>query len=354
MRVLVAEDDAVSALFLERLLKREGIDVELARDGLEALAALGRERFDVLLTDWMMPNLDGIELTRRVHTHCRRRPLVVVVTALASDEARAYALAAGADAYLAKPLRPEAVLEALRTGLERLSQPAPAPDPEVGEGAAAGTVPFVGVAFAASAGGPSALAEVLAALPAQAEAAYFAVLHGPDWLLETFARTLEARIPLEVFLVRSSDAPVKPRTVYLAPGDRHLLVSPDLCVQLSDEPPVNFVRPAADPLFRSVARVFGRHAVGVVLTGMGRDGSRGAAAIASTGGVVIAQDPVTALAPTMPATVVELGVARTVAPLPELAAALAAEIGRLEGELQAGLRRRGSPAAGPLPRGGTR
>lgn len=340
MRVLVAEDDAVSALFLERLLKREGIDVELARDGLEALAALGRERFDVLLTDWMMPNLDGIELTRRVHTTCRRRPLVVVVTALASDEARAYALAAGADAYLAKPLRPEEVLETLRTGLERLCQPAPAPDPGPGDDGGRVPVPFVGVALAASAGGPSALAELLAALPARARAAYFAVLHGPDWLLETFARSLEARIPLEVSLVRSPGLPVRPRTVYIAPGDRHLLVSPDLCVELSEDPPVNFVRPAADPLFRSVARVFGRHGIGVVLTGMGRDGSRGAAAIASAGGTVIAQDPETALARTMPATVVELGVARTVAPLPELASALASEIARLEGELQAGLRRR--------------
>jgi len=140
--------------------------------------------------------------------------------------------------------------------------------------------------------------------------------------------------------VRSSGIPVRARTVHIAPGDRHLVVTPELRVELSDDPPVNFVRPAADPLFRSVAHAFGRYAIGVVLTGMGRDGSRGAAAIASAGGVVIAQDPRSALARTMPATVVELGVARTIAPLPELATALASEIGRLEGELGVGLRRR--------------
>jgi two-component system chemotaxis response regulator CheB len=123
--------------------------------------------------------------------------------------------------------------------------------------------------------------------------------------------------------------------VYLAPGDRHMLVVPgSLQLHLTMEPPENYMRPAADPLFRSVAAAFGQYSVAAVLTGMGRDGSLGAATIAAVGGKVVAQDPRTAVAPSMPQTVINIGAASSVVPLDVLGATLRSHVQAMVTELQ--------------------
>ena len=158
---------------------------------------------------------------------------------------------------------------------------------------------LVGVAIATSTGGPPALTEVLRGLPPSisSKAAFFLVQHGPEWMLSTFTSRIQGDTSLEVVL-GSQGMPVKPGHLYLAPGDRHLTVRPGhYTLKVSNDPPENFVRPAADPLFHSTAEAFGRYCVGVILTGMGRDGTRGAAYIHRVGGVVLAQDPSSAMAP---------------------------------------------------------
>ncbi|MGE5499326.1 MAG: chemotaxis protein CheB, partial [Syntrophothermus sp.] len=113
--------------------------------------------------------------------------------------------------------------------------------------------------------------------------------------------------------------PVKKGEIYLAPGDMHMLINPEkLEIELSDGPPENFVKPSADPLFRSAAKVFGNRLIGVVFTGMGHDGSIGAGYINAAGGVVIAQDPSTAIANSMPQTLVDLRLAKHIAPVSEI------------------------------------
>jgi two-component system, chemotaxis family, protein-glutamate methylesterase/glutaminase len=102
-----------------------------------------------------------------------------------------------------------------------------------------------------------------------------------------------------------------------------------MSLSLNQDPPENFVRPAADPLFRSVAKAFGRDAVAVVLTGMGRDGTIGAGYVASAGGTVLAQDPATAILASMPQSVIDLRIATSVVPLDRMGAAISARIAAL-------------------------
>lgn len=350
LKILIAEDDQTSAALLQRLLMKAGHSVTAAGDGAQALAQLAREPVDAILTDWMMPNMDGIELVRRVRRQIRPVPIIVVVTALNADEARNYALDAGADDYLTKPYRPQDVLGCLDTCVARKEQPAPSlPNlPRVSVAPAGGGPPFVGVGIAASTGGPDALIRVINGLSPSPlhRAAYFVVLHGPSWMLTTFTRRLQGHTELKVHLGQHG-AVAQVGQLYVAPGEHHMTIASGMRLQLSKDPPENFVRPAADPLFRGIATVFGRHSLAVVLTGMGRDGSLGAAHVSSAGGLVVAQDPDTALARSMPQTVVNLGIAKNVVALDGVAPAIARHVQALSASLPAS---KGAAAAAAMSR----
>ena len=120
-------------------------------------------------------------------------------------------------------------------------------------------------------------------------------------------------------------------TVHVAPPSCHLLVAPGGALALSHADRVNFCRPAVDVLFRSLADVHGMRAIGVVLTGMGRDGAHGIAAIRRRGGLTMAQDDATAEAPGMPSAAIDIGRADMVLPLDRIAAALTAAASLEEG-----------------------
>jgi len=318
MRVLLADNDPASALALERSLALAGHDVVVTRDGDGALQALGRAPFDALLTDWMMPRIDGIELIRRVRATIRPVPVIVLFASLSSFEARARALDAGADDYLARPCPPGEVLILLESCLARRAQPRPVPSVFPHPAISPGRPPFVAVVAAASTGGPHAIASLLSSLPALPRAAVFIVLHGPSWMLETFAARIPKEAAMPVHLVREERI-AEPGHIFLAPGDRHMTIEPgSLRIRLRDDPPINFVRPAADPLFASAARAFGGRCVAVVLTGMGRDGAAGCEHVAAAGGIVLVQDPAEAVARSMPQTVIEMGLAKSVMPLERL------------------------------------
>jgi len=141
-------------------------------------------------------------------------------------------------------------------------------------------------------------------------------------MLETFADRLGRETNMPVRLGTDGMRIVEGE-VYLAPGAVHMEVSSiGFKIRLVAGPPVNYVCPAADPLFRSGAQAFGPHSVGVIMTGMGRDGSDGAAELRAAGGAVLVQDPSTSTATSMPASAIEMGAASEVVPLDDLAASI--------------------------------
>lgn len=321
-KILVAEDELTNSILLKRLLTKAGYSVVVAHNGVDALKHFEREQFDALLTDWMMPQMDGIELIRRIRQNIKPVPFVVMITALVSEGARSYALESGADDYIAKPIDVDELLTRVKDGLDRKQQGLPAKPNQLLMRELDVDPPFVGVVIATSTGGPPTLIELFRNIPANTNAAFYIVQHGPPWMLETFSQRLQRETPLKVSLAVNG-ATSEPGNIYIAPGDRHMWVNPEnYKLVLDDGPKENFVRPAADPLFRSAANAFGKFCVGVVLTGLGRDGTQGAAQIASVGGTIVVQDPETAVAPSMPRTVIESGINHKAFPLQDISQAV--------------------------------
>jgi len=327
-KVLIAEDDAFLRALLDGVLRPHFPGLKLVSNGFEAIAYLKANAVDVLMTDWMMPEMNGIELITRVRAECAEPPFIIMNTVLGSEEARAHALGSGADDFLSKPARPPDILRCINLGAQRRSasrrlarapqqghtQPSLPSDTEA-------TPPHVAVAIAASTGGPAALRELFSEVTLPANCTYLVALHGPEWLHQSVAETLRRESQLK-FALAEDGAIAEPGTVYFACKDRHLTVDRSARLKFDDSPPEHFLRPAADPMLRSVAQSYGRYAIAVVLTGMGHDGAAGCADIAAAGGKVLAQDPATAVIGTMPRAVIDAGLASEVLPLAQLGQAI--------------------------------
>jgi two-component system chemotaxis response regulator CheB len=171
----------------------------------------------------------------------------------------------------------------------------PLPDP-------APDAPARVIGIAASAGGVEALRRIVADLPADLPAAICIVLHIPATGRSLLAPILDRHSALTAVVAEDGQR-LCSGVIYVAPADRHLLVRRHT-IELSGGPKENGVRPAADPMFRSLAQAWGASAIGVILSGALDDGSAGAIRLAEAGGVVIVQDPATAIAPGMPASAI--------------------------------------------------
>jgi two-component system, chemotaxis family, protein-glutamate methylesterase/glutaminase len=317
-KILIVEDELTNALLLKRVLSKAGYTITLAHSGLDALKILEKEQYDVVLTDWMMPHFDGIELIRQMRAKFTQLPLIIMVTALVSEGARHYALESGADDYIAKPIDIAELLSRLQDGLARHHQKAPDKISTIVTRQLDVLPPFVAVAIGTSTGGPPTLIEVFKKVDPKINAAFFLVQHGPSWMLETFSQRLAKETGMNVHLASNGIIP-EISNIYVAPGDKHLVINKeDYTITLHDGPKENFVRPAVDPLFRSIAEAYGNYGIGVILTGLGRDGAQGAAQIASVKGTVLIQDPDTAIAPSMPMTAKQLGITSRIVPLSEM------------------------------------
>jgi two-component system chemotaxis response regulator CheB len=184
-----------------------------------------------------------------------------------------------------------------------------------------GSGAFDVVACASSAGGLNALSELLSRLPGDLPAAIAVVQHLDRRHRSLVADILSRRTRLSVKEAEAGEK-LAASTVFIAPPNRHLLVNLDGRCTLTDSELVHFLRPSADLLFESVAASFRDRAIGVVLSGTGRDAAMGVTAIKSMGGTVIAQDPKTAEFPGMPTEAVATGNVDFVLPLAEIADAL--------------------------------
>lgn len=331
MKILIAEDDPTSSFLLERALTKQGYETVVAKDGQEAFDILQAQAFDAVLTDWMMPRMDGITLIRNIRENIHPVPLIMVVTALAMPEARSHALDSGADDYITKPYVPREVINALENCMSRRNQPMPdLGGVMVSEAAVISrptvTPPFPAVGMTFNTGGPVSVSKYFKGAGRACDAVFLMVFPAPLWAQELFAMRLQQETGMRVSMAEDG-MNLQPRRIYIACKDRHMIVEPgSLKIRMDDGPPRNFCRPSADVLLESMAEAFGAYTVSVALSGMGKDGLTGFATLASAGGKVLAQEPAMADAPYLPQTVSELGICKTVQPPEALGAATRLEI----------------------------
>lgn len=332
-RVLVADDSATFRALLCRVFDADPSlkVVGEARDGREAIELAKRLKPDVITMDVHMPITDGFEAIRRI-METVPRPIVVVSGALDPRDVKAAfrAIEAGALAVVGKPVAPNhpgfdsAVREILDTvklmsGVKvvrrRGTRTPSAPNLPRGP-----RRPVELVAIGASTGGPAALETILRDLPADLPAPVVVVQHITGGFEQGLVDWLQGVTPLYVRLA-AARLPLRPGEVVISETSRHLLVSRDGS-RLGKNDLVDGHCPSASVLFSSVASSWGEKALGVILTGMGRDGTSGLRELKQAGGTVIAQDAATSVVHGMPAAAEKAGVVDHVLPLEGIAAAI--------------------------------
>ena len=336
--VLIADDSAFVRRVLSDVVEGSGRFrvVATARDGGEAVAAVRRAEPDLVTMDIEMPVLDGLGAIGVIMRDFPRPIVVVSGHALPGSVQAIRALELGAVEIVAKPAPDDrAGLATLGPALLRALEVAGASDPTRVPALLPGEQPLrraarqprparLAVALAASTSGPRALAELVPRLVPDGSTAVLIVQHMPAGFTASLAARLDE---LSAFAVReaSDGLGVVADTALVAPGGYHMRI--ERCasgarVRLDQGPPVWGVRPAADVLLSSLAEAFGADAIGVVLTGMGRDGAAGLAALRRAGGRALAQDRATSVVFGMPHAALAAGAAEEAIPLGGLAARL--------------------------------
>jgi len=347
LKVLIVDDSALVRRILTELLSADpevevvgaASDAYMARDKIKALNP------DVITLDVEMPKMDGVTFLRNL---MRLRPMPVVMVSSLTEhgaEITLDALSVGAVDYLPKPKIDLAatlgdyaeelctkIKAAARARVRRYSADAPAANlsqvpprysadailPKSSAPRQFRTTDRI-IAIGASTGGTEAIREVLVQLPADTPGIVIAQ-HIPKAFSTPFAKRMNACCQMTVYEAEDGQQ-VLPGHVYIAPGDRHLLLVRDgaryVC-KLDDGQPVNRHKPSVDVLFRSVAQQAGRNAIGVILTGMGKDGAEGLKEMREAGSPTIAQDEATSVVWGMPREAVAIGAAVQVLGLHEI------------------------------------
>jgi two-component system chemotaxis response regulator CheB len=335
LRILVVDDSAVVRQTLSRLLtERGGMQVAVAADPFIALSKMRRERPDVIVLDLDLPRMDGLSFLSQIMAEM---PIpVVICSALAPErsDAALAALALGALEIVSKPklgvrdfLEDSAVIiiDAVRAAAaSRPTRPSRWRQPDPAPAEARSRRPHARmVALGASTGGTEALVRVLSRFPSDGPGTVV-VQHMPQGFTAAFARRLDGLCAIHVREAKDGDR-IEPGVALIAPGDRHLVVRRSgsrYVAAVEDGPLVSRHRPSVDVLFSSVARAAGPGAVGVLMTGMGSDGSEGLYAMRAAGAATLAQDEASSVVFGMPKEAIARGAVEEIVSLEALAEAI--------------------------------
>ncbi len=355
-RILIVDDSALYRQAIRNVLgEMPGVTiVGAAKNGVDALEKIEELDPDLLTLDVQMPGMDGIEVLRKINQG-RLRPKAIMVSSFTSAGAQVTtdALLEGAFDFILKPTGRDSgdtrrrlrdafaeKIAAFRDTEQRRKnrclrlrqEPATSFDrgiagrPTVKSGCQA-------VLIGTSTGGPAALKAVLPKLPATVSAPVLVVQHMPAEFTQSLANRLDQMCPLKV--IEASDGVVLcAGTVLVAPGGKQLKLQRNeqhVIARLTNDPPENGCRPSVDYLFRSAAETFDGNVLGVIMTGMGRDGTRGCSEVKRRGGYVFAQHEDGCVVYGMPKATIEEGLADRVLPLGKIAPAIVRHLKRSRG-----------------------
>ena len=315
-----------------------------ASDGAMAVQKVAKLRPDVVTMDFNMPIMNGVEAVRRI---MQSHPTpIVMLSAHTTDGARETieALEHGAVDFITKPsgevssdisrvgpelfarLQNAHTASVGRRSVSKSSAAAPKESPKdplngllkpAKQPCSGRSVVIVGI----STGGPAALAKMLPEIPRVTNMGLVIVQHMPPTFTTALAKRLDSLCRIKVSEAKDGDR-VREGTALIAPGGFHLEFGGDGAICLTQSPPVNGCRPAADVTMKSAANVFRKNLVGVVMTGMGKDGAEGLSAIKSGGGRTFVQDRESCVIFGMPKACMDLGVVDEVVPLSSMASTL--------------------------------
>jgi len=342
IRVLVVDDAVVIRRLISEVLGSEP-DIEVvgvAANGRLALAKIPQVNPDCITLDVEMPEMDGLETLAELRKTWPKLPVIMFSTLTAKGASRTLdALALGATDYVTKPANVGSFTEATERLRQELipkirahtgREPAPASPPKIVRKENRPRQSVEAICIATSTGGPNALSTVVPSIPASIGVPILIVQHMPPLFTALLAERLNHASQMTV-CEGSEGQMVEPGRIYIAPGGRHMEVrrtNGKVTIALTDAPPENSCRPAADVLFRSAAAVYGSAIVAAVLTGMGQDGLRGVESISEAGGEILAQDEESSVVWGMPGAVVHAGLARQVLPIGEVGPALTRAVER--------------------------
>ena len=346
LRVLVVDDTIMYRKVLSDILNTmPGVEVVgTANNGRIALSRLATLKPDLITLDVEMPIMDGLETLTAMHQDYPEIGVIMLSTLTKrGSEITMKALELGAFDFITKPdaeakqenmqylrsaLLPRIQAFARRKELKTLLRQPRSPQkaalsvPATPQSSVRRTGKSKAVAIGISTGGPNALAQVLPQLP-KLGIPIFIVQHMPPFFTKSLAESLHAKCQYAVCEAEHGST-VQPDTIYIAPGGKQMKVAPGTAdqkiIQITDDPPENNCKPAVDYLFRSVAREYGGLSTGVIMTGMGGDGTLGLRVMKSFGAVTIGQNAETCVVYGMPKMAIEAGVVDVVAPLDMIAA----------------------------------
>jgi two-component system, chemotaxis family, protein-glutamate methylesterase/glutaminase len=336
IRVLVVDDSGyVIASITRRLESDPGIEViGSARNGIEAVDMVKTFHPDVVTLDIVMPEMDGLAALEKIMADCPTP--VVMLSALTGEHSISTikALELGAVDFFLKPsaIRPAgegyqddtlvAKVKAAATAHVFRKERSGLTSSPVKKKIAAKNAGFSKlVVIGTSTGGPRSLMEVVPLIPADIPAAFLIVQHMPPTFTRTLAERLNQASQIEIAEARDGNT-IRRGLALLAPGDFHMTVDSKGKISLNQEPTYLGVRPAVDITMKSAAEAFRDIVIGVVLTGMGTDGTIGSNVIKSHGGKVLAQDEATSAVFGMPMSVFKSGCVDRVLPLHKMADAI--------------------------------